>query len=454
MRTCLALAVLLACCADPAVELPPAVPLAALAAVSPEGDVPSVVRFTITSTGPLIEPRVVVVTGGASADDLAAYARNRLTAALRARELPTSAWSEGDRWLAQPTRALPAGRHTLVVLQERRAPLAHEFVARATPFVERVWTTERSVTHCSSIPPDGATTVTLAPAGVEARVVRRGGCFDVVGAQAITSLVLPPTLGAIALDPAPIGPPEPPPLRPEPPCPEGAYALGPLCVRVDDDRIVLVGGAETRRLVIGSFGPIAFGATLAIGARHVLRGFPPRTEVPVDLLVRDALGDHRVRQTLATRPPRRHVVINEILARPPSGASTQRFLELVNDGETAVDLAGLVLHDGDDAWELPDTVVPPAGYVLVTPSAYVDGLAGEPAPPKGVDRVLVDSLRLSGELTLAEPDGAVLSRFPPTTSTKQTARARRTPDTPDDAPEAFVFAPPTPGRANVVVTPP
>jgi hypothetical protein len=182
----------------------------------------------------------------------------------------------------------------------------------------------------------------------------------------------------------------------------------------------------------------------------VLRGFPPRTEVPIDLLVRDAFGDHRVHNVVVTRAPRRHIVINEVLARPPSGASTQKYLELVNDGDGPIDLVGLVLRDGDDTWELPDTIVPPGSYALITPESYVDGLAGEPAPPKGIDRVLVESLRLTGEIAIADADGTVLSRFPPSTSTKIAARARRTPDTPDDAPEAFVFAPPTPGRANVI----
>lgn len=447
MRTLLPL--VLVCCTDPAVELPPAVPIAALSAISPEGAVPSVVRFELTVSGALLEPRVIVLRGGASPDELAAYAKNRITAALRAREIATTLWSEGDHWYAQPTSALPGGRNTLVVLQDRRAPLSRDFDVGAVAHAERVWTTEKSVTHCSSIAPT-ATEVVLSPGGAGARIVKRGVCFDVIADRAIAGLVLPPMLGGVTIDPAPIGAPESPPSRPEPPCPENAYALGPLCVRVDDDRIVLVGGAETRRLVLGTLGPIAIGTTLSVGARHVLRGFPPRTEVPVDLLVRDGFGDHRVRQVLATRAPRRHVVINEVLARPPSGAATQKYLELVNDGDGPLDLLGLVLRDGDDTWELPDTILPAGAYALITPATYVDGLAGEPAPPKGIDRVLVESLRLTGELAIEEGDGTVLSRFPPTTSTKVAARARRTPETPDDAPDAFVFAPPTPGRPNVI----
>lgn len=449
------LALLLMSCVEPVAELPPGAPTAAIASINvtparTDGRTPSIARFEVELTLPLLDPRVIALTGGASPDDLTAYAKNRTTSALRAREIATTSWIEGSKVFAQPVRPLPEGRSTLLILQDKRAPLATELdVAAAEPTATRTWTSANVVTHCAPLVPPLAP-IALEPGHVAARVVPRGPCFDVVADRAIGGLVLPPALGSLPLDPSPIGAPELSSLRPEPPCPESAYALGPLCLRVDDDRLVLVGGAETKRAVFGRIGALSIGAAIPIGARHVLRGFPPRTDVPIDLLVRDALGDHPVRQTIATRPPRRHIVINEVLARTPSGATSQRFIELINDGDTAVDLAGLTLRDVDDEWELPDLVVAPGAFALITPEGYVDGLAGEPAPPKGVGRVLVESLRLSGELAIVEADGTVLSRFPPSTSTKVAARARRTPDLPDDAPDVFAFAPPTPGRANVI----
>jgi hypothetical protein len=373
--------------------------------------------------------------------------------------VPSTSWLREKTVFVQPSRALPVGRSTIIVVPEQRAALTLEVDVAddATVIARRLWSDGERVTHCADRLGDTIEdTIELAPSGIIVRVVPHRGlpCFDVLGA--VTGAVLPPTIGGVPVDPSPIAAPEPAPMRPEPPCPEDAYPLPPLCVRVDDDRIVVVGGTETKRLVLGRFGVFTTIATIAPGARHVVRGFPPLTPVDIDLLVRDALGDHRVVRTVTTRTRRRHVVINEVLARPPSGATAQRFVELVNDGDEPVDLGGLLFRDGADEWELPAMMLAPSAFALITTDGYVDGLAGEPAPPKGVERVLVDRLRLTTTLTIAEPSGAILSQFPGTTSTRTVSRGRRTPDTPDDAPDAFGWDDKnsaTPGRTNAIGQP-
>jgi hypothetical protein len=128
----------------------------------------------------------------------------------------------------------------------------------------------------------------------------------------------------------------------------------------------------------------------------------------------------------------------------------------VNDGDAPVELGGLVFTDGDIEWELPEGVLAPRAFALITSEKYIDGLAGDAAPPAGVMRIHVDSLRLTGALTIAEPTGRVLSQFPPTTSTKTLSRGRRTTDTPDDAPNAFGWdlrGNATPGRENAIAQP-
>jgi hypothetical protein len=83
-------------------------------------------------------------------------------------------------------------------------------------------------------------------------------------------------------------------------------------------------------------------------------------------------------------------------------------------------------------------------------------LAGEAAPPKGVERIIVERLKLTTTLSLVEPSGAVVSQFPPTTSTRAVARGRRAQDTPDDAPNAFGWDAKnaaTPGRPNALAQP-
>jgi hypothetical protein len=427
-------------CSELDVQLAPPAPVAELVSVQPEAVAPPSVRFAIDVSIPLLNPRIEVIAGGASEEDVSALAKNRPTAALRAREIATTLWIDGSVF-AQPIVALPLGRNTLIVLQDKRAPLVHELVVEAGPTLPtRTWTSEKSVTYCGKLPSG----ILLQPGNVPTRIVPRGPCFEVLSPIAIAGLVLPPEI-----DPAPIGSPEVS-GAPEPPCPELAYPVGPLCVRVDDDRLVLLGGVATRRLVIGSVGKQTIAEAIPLGARRVVRGLPALESVTLDLFVRDASREQRVKQTIVMRPPRRHAVINEVLVKPPSGATSQRFVELVNDGDGPLDLVGLILRDGDATWELPDTILPPGAFALITPATYIDGLGGEPAPPKGVDRITVDALKLNNALTLEERDGTVLSQFPGTTSTRIAARIRRTPDTPDDAPDAFVYAAPTPGRSNVL----
>lgn len=442
-----ALFLLVSSCTNPDVQLPPPAKTAAIVAVrgDPTRDdarTPASVRFAIEVTMPLVDPRIEVIAGGANADELTALAKNKITAALRAREIATTMWMDGETIMAQPTRALPVGRNTLVVLQERKLPLSVELDVETAPLPIGVWVAERSVTYCGAQP---AEAIALQPGNVPARVTARGACFDITADRSIASLVLPPTI-----DPAPIPAAAPAPARPEPPCPESAYALGPICARVDDDRVVLLGGVETPRLILGRFGGSTLAEALPIGARRVVRGFAALEPVTIDVLVRDALGDRRVQQTIVMRPPRRHAVINEVLVRPPSGAASQRFVEIVNDGDGPLDLIGLIFRDGDVEWTLPTTILPRGALALITPASYVDGLAGEPAPPKGIDRIVVDALRPGAPLSLEEEDGTVLSRFPATTSTRTLARVRTAPDAADDAPDTFVYAAPTPGRTNVI----
>jgi hypothetical protein len=146
-------------------------------------------------------------------------------------------------------------------------------------------------------------------------------------------------------------------------------------------------------------------------------------------------------------------VVNEALARPPSGAPSQRFVELVNDGAESIDLDGLVVQDGDVEITLPTATLPAGGFVLLLPDAYVDGLAGEEAPAPDALRLYVDALKLSGGVAVVEADGTVRSRLPATTSTKTASRGRRTPERPDDAADAFGWdarGRATPGRANEI----
>ncbi len=472
-------------CTDPAPSpIPPAVTAGAeLGSVSFEpqrddGLVSPIVRLTIGLSSSIAADalrggRVVLIAGGATEEDAAAYAKNRTTSALRAKEIPLLSWgaptSGPTSIVVQPSRKLPAGKSTLLVLLERRAPWSLELaVAEDAGEIARrtfpIATTTRAprATYCASgLPP---LPESIAHPTGSLRVVRHAlpangaACFDLIGEGVTGMLVPPPALGGLLVDPQPVAIDPALAVPDDTPCPDGVYTLPGLCVRVEDDRLILLGDVASPRLALGTLfteqgGARSVIAPLEVGARVVVRGLSPWSDVTIDLLARDLGRDRRARRVVRTAPWRAHLVVNELLARPPSGSASQRFLELANDSAAPLSLGGLFVHDGDDEIELPDEIVPAGALVLLTPEKFVDGLAGEVPPPGGVLRLWVDSLRLTGEISVTDVGGRVLSRFPASTSTKMVARGRRTPEHPDDAADAFGWdrdGRATPGRANSI----
>lgn len=414
---------------------------------------------------------VVIVGGGASDGELAAIARRRETAALRDREVPLFAWGDPENAPTtihvQPSRPLDAGRATLILLVDRHEPFVFDMTARDEPDpARRVWPLDdagagptESWTWClrDGWPDDFPTAIDLAPQAIQAAVVRRSDspCIDVtpMTTPSAGTIVAPPTIGATAIDPSPITiaaasttPP------PDASCRDGELALGPLCARVDDDRLVFL-GASAPTLLLGDVGPANVFAALDASGRLVVRGLAPSSTIDLALVVRTSAmeSSFALRATLAR--PHRHVVVNEALAHPPSGAPTQRFVELVNDGDRSANVGGLRLQWGETSIDLPPRALPPGAFLLVLPTDWIDGLGGDVPAPAGVARVSIDSLPASGAITLFDETGAILSSFPGSASTRTASRGRRDPDAPDDAPDAFGFdvnGRATPGAPNEI----
>lgn len=456
----------------PQVASPPEVRVGAVAIEPPrdDGRVPAVVRIrlSLSTTAPADVARagrVLLVAGGADALEVEAYAKGRTTAALRAREIPLVAWGEPSgapsSIVVRPSRVLPRGRSTLIVLFDRGSPFAHDLdVSDDQPIARRIWpptktTPDGPLTYCSPPPfAPSESEVVVDPSGsaVELRAHASHGCVDLAVPAGSTVVIPPPALGSVLLDPEPIA------VgleatATEPPCPEDAIDLGGLCARVDDDRVILHGGVKVPRAVLGFVAGRPLVAPLAPLSRVVARGLSPSTTISLELTVREPGRELRITRALRTKPRRRHVVVNEVLARAPSGSAAQRFVELVNDGDRGVDLQGLLLVDGTTEIELPNAWLEPGAFALLTPEGWVDGLAGDAAPPAGTLRLVVDALKLNGEIALLERDGAPISRFPASTSTRTISRGRRAPDRPDDAPDAFGWdadGRATPGLPNAI----
>jgi hypothetical protein len=482
------LVALVLACADmptlperPGVENPPDVLSVGTIPARDDGRTPAIVRLVIELGHPFPADaaragRIVLVTGGADPAEVAAIVHNHTTAALRARFAAIVAWGDPPkaptRFLVQPTAPLPAGRSTLVLLIDQKPPFVLDLdvvddavrARRAWPLPARRSGAVDAWTFCAA--DDGTLdtalegapdVVTLAPSNVVAHVVRRSEspCLDLVPDAPMPAglLLPPPAIGALAPWPEPIE------IGPtidetvDEHCTDDEVPLDVLCARVDDDRIVLTGNDAAPLLLLGTIGGRAIAEGLAPHARLTVRGLPASSALDLSLVVRTIGGESIHGARIHTSAPHRHLVLNEVLAHPPSGSSLQRFVEVVNDGDRPASLVGLSLADGDRFLELPARTLAPGEFVLITPIGYIDGLGGDVPPSKTIARVLVDALRLTTDLSLVDDEGRVLSRFPGSTSTRSASRGRRTPDRPDDAPDAFGFdaaGKATPGAPNAI----
>jgi hypothetical protein len=479
-----ALLTLLACEATPGRALSGAVepaPEAAAARWSPppeNGGIARVFRATLTLTTPLSADglragRTFVVIGGVDAADLAALAKGRTSGAMAKRLVPHLVWGAPiDAPVEigmQPLAPLDPGPFALVVLRDKGAPIVEQAIVGLddTPIATRVYPPTGSrvapgtpwiyclgpATPWDPQAPLGAGTLAPDDRTLRARRLEDEPCVTIEPERgAIGPHAPPPSLeGFGLLDPGGVEVALDAPDDDEEECAAGEIALGPACLRLDDDRAILAAGTSAS-FVHGTIGDVHVATSLPPRARVLVRGLRPFESIDVALTVH-AQRTRAIEERATTLAAHAHLVVNEALAHPPSGAATQRFVELVNDGAAPLQLAGLVLADGDAEFELPDGIVPPGGFVLILPEGFVDGLGGDEAPSQGALRLYVDALKLTGEIAVLDEGGTVRSRLPASTSTKTASRGRRTPDRPDDAADAFGWdanGRATPGRANQI----
>ncbi len=155
-----------------------------------------------------------------------------------------------------------------------------------------------------------------------------------------------------------------------------------------------------------------------------------------------------------------HMNVNEVLANPVGPEPQQEWIEIVNTGAEPVDVGGFELHDGAGAVALPPALMRPGQYALIVREDYDEGLGWDVVPDADVLLLRVSVLGKSGLSNSGEPlwlqdaQGAVASRFPPLSASRQgESWARRSLEAPDDDTTSFaVHAPPgaSPGAPNVL----
>jgi hypothetical protein len=151
----------------------------------------------------------------------------------------------------------------------------------------------------------------------------------------------------------------------------------------------------------------------------VLLGLTPERVQAVTGDAFDLYGRRRdVVGQFLTLAPRAHLAINEVYADANGPEPQQEWLELVNSGTVAENLAGYVLEDVGGETELPAVIVEAGAYAVIVNADYVpdpelDIVAEPSALLLRVERLGKSGLSNSGELLrLQSPTGEVVSRFP------------------------------------------
>jgi hypothetical protein len=490
--------VALAGCGGPTPPTRGALPVVTVEPAATLDAVPAVARVRVRGAAGVKPPALRLFSG-----DLDSYYVGRIRAAdlpstLLERAVPAIAWddpTDGSLVLAPSVPLEPGAGYGVAALGWGAVG---RFVVTAVPgaYLPRVWPPEGAVeggkrwVFCGEAPlPPPGRAVMLEPARVTA-VVGAGAdsagtdaahCFhlDLAVGSTHGAAVAPPLLDGVALDPSPVllarpedggaaragaplvvGAPGTPSANG---CVPGETPFGPACAVVMDDRAVVRNGVEPLLWTL-SVTTMSVVVSVDAGERFVVRGFVPSARITVSGTVATLDGaESPVDEELVTEPPRPHVVLNEVLANPSGPDRSQEWVELVNDGDSAVALTGWTLEDGSGASPLPAVTLAPGSFALVVPSAYDIGSLADVPAAAGTLIVRVPELGGGGlsnqgeTLRLRDRTGRVVSAFPALAAAKSgVSIARREPWSLDDDASAFgPSAPPgaTPGAANVLVMP-
>jgi hypothetical protein len=280
--------------------------------------------------------------------------------------------------------------------------------------------------------------------------------LETTGSIAEATVVPPASAGGVALDPAPLVIAPASDVSPAS-CLGEELRFGPGCASVLDDRaIVRSAEAPLLWLVEGPLGPQL--EVAAAGARFVVRGLTPGAQYGLDAWTYDLAGRRSAAHAdFSAGEPRAHVVINEVLSNPAGAEPAQEWVELYNDGQMAVELAGATIEDAGGVTALGPHVLEAGAFVLVVGQDYDPASDLDVAPAPGtpllrVARVGQNGLSNSGErLVLRDAASTELSRFPALATTPGRSMARRQPYSLDDDSNSFAeHGPPgaSPGAAN------
>lgn len=441
-------------CAEPALDMSYADRIALGFELQPPaapGHAPAVFRGRLV--GARVDSAPWLFQGELSAYHAGALRRGSVSANLAERAVPLRFWRDARGLWLQPLRWLePRAVYTLAATGHgvvQRLEIAPDEAPRATRLFPPPGRAKRGSAVLCALQPVGAElpqAVTLEPGAIPARV--SPGVFGAPEPSCMTlsvdavdgSVVAPPELGGLQLDPSPFEPPSA--LDDEAPGCGAALEVAGACLEVADDRAFITPRQDDalwlmqrpeRRVVVARAGertPLLRG--LAAGAMLELRGE-----------AFDSAGAGvPVRLGVVTLPPRRHVVLNEVLANAAGAEPESEWIEVVNDSHRAAELAGLWLEDGGGSFPLPDAVLEPGEIALLVGRGYrrsgLDVAFAEGARVLELPALGARGLSNSGEPLLLVGEEGIVSRFPALPATRAgRSIGRRAVDAADDDPRSF-----------------
>jgi len=399
-----------------------------------------------------------------------AIKRGDVPTALRERAVPLRFWRDGDDCWLQPTAWLEAntnyalafaGTGTLRVLRSETTP-----EPRARRLFPPPGSPKRSLAVvCGAMRDPLPDELKLAPSGLSLNVVPGmglpgAGCLALaLHGQRSEPLVSAPLLAGALIDPAPWLPVPDNVAKTATFCRAGEPFYG-ACLEVLDDRLVVTAQADDLLFMLEQ--PRSVALVAAAGARTaLLRDLTPQGLLELRGTVFSGAADaSTIEQSVTTTSPRRHLVLNEVLANPLGPEPDSEWIELLNDSAAPASLAQLWLEDSSGHVELPEGELGPAEIALLVPESFRESSLDAPIA-EGVKLLRLPSLGAHGLANGGEPlllvgREGVISRFPSLPAPHAgRSLARRNPDGADDDPQNFSEhgAPgASPGAANTFDT--
>lgn len=436
--------------------------------------VPAVVRLRVSGAVSRSKLEEFQLFEGELSDyHLGRIAARELPKTLVERSVPAVVWAEGEEVVVAPVVPLASGRYALAA---SGLGLLSDFHVDGglVPWLARRWPSPGVTTgnglqiFCGDDAASVASgAVVLAPARQAAELTPgfapgaafANECITLTPSEPLlqgTLLLPPPLAGGAALEPRPLFASA---AAAEPfACSEGERVLGPACARVEDDRVRLRSPGAASLWVTDE--PESRWFVIAAGASAVVRGFRSGEARRFQARAFDAGGvAFAIEESITGGAVRDHVIINEVLANPNGAEASGEWIELLNDGERAVELSDFELVDAGGAVALPPQQLGAGEFALLVGPRFEPDAELDVLPEPSVTLLRLASLgnaglSNSGELLrLRDRSGRELSRMPAIRAAKSgVSIARRTPDAGDTASDFAVHAEPgaSPGAPNTL----